>query len=284
MLEWVLKRIFSFVILVVIINVSRAELGGQRSATTIMNFLKMEIGARGSAMGGSYTAVAQGAEAVFWNPAGLSLMESSGAAVSYQTLPADLFIHSASFVYKLNDGYSFAVSWAQLSMDDMEITTIYHPEGNGSFFQYKNSFISLSLSRKFTDQFSFGINGKFLKEDYGVDGIDSKGYAIDLGTLYYTGFKSLRLGSSLSNFGPNIRPQGSYEYKNQEGVPVKEDYDDFPLPTVFKLSAAMELIDLPMQKFTASIQMNHPVDNAENFQMGCEYSFHHTLFSDKISL
>jgi len=48
-----------------------------------MQFLKVMPGARGTAMGDSYSVWATGVDALFWNPGGLPLMENSEMTFSY---------------------------------------------------------------------------------------------------------------------------------------------------------------------------------------------------------
>jgi hypothetical protein len=55
-------------------------------------FLKIEVGARATAMGGAYVAVADDASAVFWNAAGIARIEpdKSELSLNHANWPADL--------------------------------------------------------------------------------------------------------------------------------------------------------------------------------------------------
>ena len=64
-----------------------------------------------------------------------------------------------------------------------------------------------------TDKFSFGCNLKGIREDYTYG--SSNNFAIDVGTFYNTGWKSLRLGMVMQNFGPEMKPSGTY--RNWQG-------------------------------------------------------------------
>ena len=65
-------------ILIILLCASRINaqlfptLGGQRAGITTAQFLKIGVGARASAMGEAFTAVANDASALYWNPAGLA--------------------------------------------------------------------------------------------------------------------------------------------------------------------------------------------------------------------
>ena len=47
-------------------------LGSSAGVNTSMNFLEIDIGSAGSALGGAYVSVVDDATACFWNPAGLT--------------------------------------------------------------------------------------------------------------------------------------------------------------------------------------------------------------------
>ena len=94
-------------------------------------------------------------------------------------------------------------------MQPMEETTEYHPSGTGNYFTFQDRFIAFSYGAKMTDRFSFGVTLKHVAETlagYGMDAV-----LMDIGTFYWTGYKSLRFCASLSHFGSQVAASGSYE-------------------------------------------------------------------------
>jgi len=59
------------------------NLGGQRTGTSSLQFLKIGNGARGTGMGESFTAVADDISSLFYNPAGLVRFKDNGLFFSH---------------------------------------------------------------------------------------------------------------------------------------------------------------------------------------------------------
>ena len=55
-------------------------------------------------------------------------------------------------------------------------------------------------------------------------------------------------------------------------------FEQFSPPTIFRVGAAVDPIKTDKQHLILSLQLNHPVDNAEYIVTGIEYSFVKTLF------
>jgi hypothetical protein len=163
------------------------------------------------------------------------------------------------------------LSLGMLHMPEMEVTTEYHPTGNGEYFQYYDTFGALTFAMKMTEQFSFGASVKYVEE--GLAELKMGGWMIDLGTFYWTGFKSLRFAVSLSNFGPDMKPDGRYIKANRDGRFIEKSYESFSPPTTFRVGTAMEVLETEQYALTTSLQINHPVDNAENAVIGLDFSY-----------
>jgi len=165
---------------------------------------------------------------------------------------------------------SFGLSCSFLHMDDMPVTTEYHPHGTGEMFGYSDLMVGLTYALRMTDRFSFGFTAKYVRED--IAELDMQSWMIDMGTYYWTGFKTLRFAVSLVNFGPELKPAGTYTQRTKEGEYIEENYEAFSPPTIFRIGSAMDVYDTDIHKIIGSVQMSHPVDNAENVVFGLAYS------------
>jgi hypothetical protein len=66
------------------------NLGGQRVGISAFQFLKIGVGARGVAMGESFSAVANDVSALYYNPAGLAQMADNQAMASHTQYVVEL--------------------------------------------------------------------------------------------------------------------------------------------------------------------------------------------------
>jgi hypothetical protein len=236
--------------------------------TSSATFLKIAVGARAEGMGGAFVGVADDPSCLYWNPAGAAQLDKSGVIFNHLEYPADIKYEFIGVVKRIGKNNAFGFSAVALHMDDMMETTEYYPQGSGRYFTFGDIALALTWSMKLTVNFSFGVSGRYIQED--LAGSTMRGIMLDLGTYYKTGFRDLTFCVALANFGPNMRPKGSYLEPLEGGGEVSANYQSFPPPTIFRLGSAMSLYQNPQSEWLVSLQLNHPVDNAENIALGTE--------------
>jgi hypothetical protein len=227
-------------------------------------FLKINVGARATGMGGSFTAVADDASAVYWNPAGISRLSGNIVTVNHTVWLTDISMTQAAYIF--NVGFMpgmFAVQAKSLYMSDMERTTVFHPDGDGTFFDAGDSQFGLSYSRSLTDKFSAGITASLVHS--GLDDLSDNVISFDFGTLYDTGYKSLRIGFAIQNIG------GELTYI--------DDARSAKIPTIFRVGASMDVVEAGNNNLLMSAEFSHPPDNSERVNVGGEYSFKDFFFA-----
>ena len=64
--------------------------GVNRNGTTAANFLEIDVGSRGTGMGGAYVSVVNDVTSVFWNPAGLTGVTGNQVMFIYQPWVLDI--------------------------------------------------------------------------------------------------------------------------------------------------------------------------------------------------
>jgi len=243
-------------------------LGGQRAGISTAQFLKIGVGGRASAMGDAFIAIANDVSALYWNPAGLSQFSENQIIFSHNKWIVDINHDFLGAVYHLDNDNTFGIAFTALSMDKMKVTTEFSPFGTGEYYGFSDIAIAISYSRKMTEQFSFGGTIKYMEET--LDKLKMRGFMIDLGTYYWTGLGSTRFAVTVSNFGNDLAPDGEVVLV---GNRTKSEWQSFSPPTMFKIGFAFEPYEDEINRITASIQLNHPNDNSENFVIGAEYSY-----------
>lgn len=242
-------------------------LGSQRAGTAMGQFLKIGVGGRAVAMGGAFVAVANDASALFWNPAGITQLEKNQVIFSHTNWPVDLkheffgYVHHFGFT-------SIGLSFISLHTDDFEETTEFQPLGTGNFVSFGDIAVGVTVARQMTDRFSVGLTLKYVDEM--LDVLHARNLFVDFGTMFWTGFGSSRFAVSVTNFGTNMEPSGTVTLR--DGTEVT-DFQDFSPPTVFRIGFATEVIENNSHKVTSSVQLNHLNDNAENVNVGVEYTW-----------
>ncbi len=241
-------------------------------------FLKIGMGARYVGMGEASVACVNDAYAMYWNPAGLTQLPSVSLSLTNVDWIGDVQLNHVTFGKPLGDYAAFGVSLTALSMGEMEVTTVAQPEGTGENFTASSYSLSLGYARKMTDRFSVGISGKYIWERISEE--RASGFAVDFGTLFHTGFRSLRIAMNIANLGPEMKmdgPELGASYDPQPGNPNYDDVkskltvDPYDLPLTFRFGLAYDLFESPESKFTVALEAKHPNDNTQQASFGGEY-------------
>ena len=257
---------------------SRAQtsLGGQRAGTSSATFLRIGVGARAVGMGETFVAVANDPSAIYWNPAGLASLQRREVAFSHVQWPADVtYEHVTLILPSRRLGGSVAMQFGVLGTD-IDETSEQQPFGTGRTFSYSDMVAGFAYSRRWTDKLLVGTGVKFVREDLGseVGGPTTHAVLFDVGSIYYLGLGSVRIATSLTNFGAALRPSGTY-VSPFDGSTAQ--YDGFDPPLMFRYGVAFEPIENDTQRLTTAFEMNQPADNELLVKAGGEWLFKNTL-------
>ena len=272
-------KIFSVILVTSLICILAGNGYSQEFAkvgTAGAQFLKIGVGGRGTAMGEAYDAVCNDASSMFWNPAGLAFVKKNSALFNHANWLADIKYEAGAFAHNLGVAGVVGVHFAYLTSGDIEETTVEMQEGTGNFFSATNLAFGVSYARMLTDRFSIGGNIKYVEEKLADE--KAMAWGVDVGILYYTGFKSMRLGMSIRNFGPELQFSGTYrDYDNgnwvmdsNTGLPQEKEYLPYHMPMTFKISLAYDLLENEDTFMTVAADLAHPNDNVEKLNIGTE--------------
>ncbi|MBN2278998.1 MAG: PorV/PorQ family protein [Candidatus Marinimicrobia bacterium] len=244
------------------------------------NFLQIGATPRGAALGGGMTALATGAEALYWNPAGAIFASKTDIYLSHTDWFLDTKLTFGGAVMKYGPNNAFGISATVFSMEDQEITTVFEPDGTGEYYGSGDIAVGLSYARKMTDRFSFGISGKYIQETLYNESASQM--ALDAGSVYQTGFHNLRIGTAVRNFSGNLEFGGKdiddriaeEEAREEEDNPrIERLSSQFRLPQVFQMGVAVDAFEKADHCVTMIVDVDVPSDNEERVVMGCQYRF-----------
>lgn len=270
-------RIAATILLLAVAPAAQAQLipllGGQRAGISSLQFLKIGGASRAAAMAESFTAVANDASALQYNPAGMVQFEGHEVLFTHTSWLVDMQHEFVGAVYRLTPGDAIGLSFTSLHTEDMEVRTETQPFGTGRYFSYGDIAIGLSYARRLTSQFSFGATVRYVEES--IDVLKTRAVMVDLGTYYWTGLGSTRFSVAVSNFGNNVAPEGIVDLPHGGSASSFQEYSP---PTTFRIGFAFEPVEDDYNRLTTSIQLNHPNDNSENLALGMEYGWNRLFF------
>ncbi|MDI6765528.1 MAG: PorV/PorQ family protein [Bacteroidota bacterium] len=250
----------------------------KKTGTTGAKFLSIGIGPRANAMGGAFTSVANDASALYWNPAGIALVNEVQTLFTYSKLFADIKLNYFGVVVPANEIGKFGFSVTALSAGEMDVTTEDYPEGTGETFSAASYSFSLSYARRITDHFMVGVNAKYIRED--IFNSSANGICFDIGTIFTTPFYGVRFSSSISNYGTKMKISGDdllvrhdpdpQRAGNNETIDANYATDEFELPLRLQIGISRDFMFVENQRFTIAIDAAHPNDNAQYVNFGGE--------------
>jgi len=252
--------------------------------TTGAQFLKILVGGKATAMGGAFVAIADDASALYYNPAGIATLSKMSIMLNYVKWPADINYTFFGFVYPMG-GITGSVGFQAgfLTMPSMDVTTVEEPEGTGEKFSATDFEVGGTYARNFTDKLSIGFSGKFISQT--IADASASMFAFDAGALYNTGFKSLRIGMSIRNFGSEGQFTGGQvlsttytPYSYQTPVNVSYITEAFQLPMNFNFGIAYDFLEGPANYLTTTLEFQNPNDGTENMRVGLEYNYSKMIF------
>lgn len=278
-----MNKVISLVIGVFCLQFVQAQIlpsyGDSRTATTGWQFLKIAPDARSAGMSEAFLAVTDDISALFWNPAGLTQLDTNRlhAGVHYTDYAAGTSMNFGGVSYRIGYNTLIGVSLQYFDAGEMDVTTEFLPQGTGQTFRATNTGIGISLARELTDQFSFGITAKYVREDLAT--VHNQNMVFDFGFQYDIGIQNTRFAVAISNFGFNTQPGGEITVINLQDSSTATDFTEIAVPTVFRLGFAWDAIKNDTHLLTTAFQLNHPTDNNETYSLGVEYSWKRLLYA-----
>jgi hypothetical protein len=246
-------------------------------------FLKIDVGARGSAMGGAYGSVTDDLSSIYWNCAGLADVTAMSADFSYTQWFANFAHNFVGLAIPVGDGYTVGLSYTSFGANDIKVTTVEKPEGTGAVYNVNDMAVAATFSGYLTKQFSFGISAKYISNSFAS--VNASGVAFDIGTMYDTELYGIKVGFAIQNLGLEQRYKGqdlrtmTKMYEGFSASPLDAEYLSytFDVPLMFRASISSEIINSDGNYLLVAGDFVTASDSKEQFMLGAEYTWNELL-------
>ena len=240
-----------------------AEGDNDKVGSSAFKFLNIQTDAHGAALGG-LAAQASGANALFWNPAGIAGSEGIGVSAGMTQWLVETQVMNAGAVMPMMGG-TIGLSLVSVNYGDIMKSGWGEESGQFIFQPNQDSFTATDMSlqasygKSLSDKFSLGATAKMISQK--IDDVSISGLAFDIGTQFNTGYRGISMGAVVSNFGPDVDSQ----------APEDASYEEFPgmsLPMTFSFGVVGEAIP----GLNAGLNVLKQADMAQEFIFNGEYS------------
>jgi len=239
-----------------------AEGDNDKVGSSAFKFLNIQTDAHGAALGG-LAAQASGANALFWNPAGIAGSEGMGVSAGMTQWLVETQVMNAGVVMPMMGGTVglslVSVNYGEIMKSGWAGTTEFVFEPNQGSFTPTDMSLQASYGKSLSDKFSLGATAKMINQS--IDDVSISGLAFDIGTQFNTGYRGISMGAVVSNFGPDVDSQ----------APEDASYEEFPgmsLPMTFSFGVVGEAIP----GLNAGLNVLKQADMAQEFIFNGEYS------------
>jgi hypothetical protein len=237
-------------------------------------FLRLGDGARASGMGEAFTAVADDATSIYWNPAGMASVQGVEINLTHSEWFQGIRLEQVSVVNEMFSGAA-GINFTGVyygSMDRYGETPTLVPDG--TFAPYDLAF-SGGYALDILPNVSIGAAVKAIYEK--IDFESATGWAVDAGILHRSKIKGLTLAASVLNYGPQtkfvtekffppfqIRGGAAYRYDAPwlRGHVILASDAVFPNDSSAKVHFGMEYTYRSMVAIRAGYKANYDVQGA----------------------
>jgi hypothetical protein len=180
--------------------VAAATLSVRGETNTIYNFLRNDVGARPAALAGSFVAVTNDPNALFYNPASLSTLDNPGGSIGFFKHLLDINSGYVAYSQAIEDIGAFGAGIVYTNYGSFtETDDLGNTIGD---FNASDFAVTIGYSNTLQENLYYGASAKFIYSS--IAGYRSTGIAGDLGILYVIPESRVTLGASIRNIGRQL--------------------------------------------------------------------------------
>jgi len=219
----------------------------QRAGQAGASELLINPWARSTGWGEANTSCVRGLEAQFLNVAGMAFTRKTELLFTRTELMqgSDVSVNAFGFSQKVGETGVLGVSVIAIDFDEIDVTTVFQPDGTGSTYHPQYTNIAVSYAKEFSNSIYGGLTVKVISES--IADLTASGVAFDAGVQYVTGkTEQIKFGITMKNVGPTMKYNGdgmSFRGQPSTGVimTVEQRSQDFELPSLVKIGASYDL-------------------------------------------
>jgi len=216
------------------------------AGTSAVSTLKLDGAARPLALGGAYAAVADDANAVFYNPAGLAQIDRQQVFLTHTQWIADTRTEYAAYALPLGPQWTLGAGLNYVFTGDI---TRYDSTGNKTgTLTAGEGYGLIGAAYRAQEKFAVGANAKFVRQT--ADDMSASAAALDFGGLYMA--ESFRFAAAVQNLGTKMKLAN----------------ESFSLPLTVCGGASVYVVP----GLLVSAEVVKPNDENTSFRAGTEYT------------
>jgi len=258
-------------------------------------FLQFGAGARGMALGGSFATIVDDVNSLYYNPAGLPMLDGPEVALTLMPYFADTDYYWAGLALPFSDGdFGIGFFLGHFGFGNQPIYTEVDPTGlSGETYGVSESVAGISFGHAFIDRFSAGVTLKFINSDLAtgsLGGASATAAAIDFGVNFHSelGNKPIRLSFTVQNLGGGLNHQGeALRFRDVAGSdsdpsvpdqrldpPAAQTLSDaFPLPTNFRAGLNYDIVSSESNRLSLMAEFVESNNQNPAFGFAGEYAW-----------
>jgi hypothetical protein len=230
----------------------------------IYDFLRLDGSARAGALGGSFVSNNDDADVIFYNPAGIDLLQGNPASFSFVKHLMDINLATLSYSTEFENIGRFGAAIKYINYGSFEGADDFGTK-TSEFSAGEFAFV-LGYANQLDDNFYYGANAKFIYSS--IETRSSTAAAVDLGLHYAIPDKNWNFGFAVLNLGGQLSKY--YETSETEGL---------PLDVVIGVSKKLE--NLPLRLSVDFHKLNEDrddfIERFKAFTVGAEFTLSKVL-------
>jgi hypothetical protein len=197
---------------VIFLSLTLILFGSFTYSQNTFDFLRLDGSARAGALGGSFVSNNDDADVIFYNPAGIKLLEGNPASFSFFKHLMDINLATLSYSTEYEDIGRFGAAIKYINYGTFEGSDEFGVR-TGEFGVNEMALV-VGYANQLDENFYYGANAKFIYS--GIADRSSTAIAVDLGLHYAIPDKNWNFGFAVLNLGSQL----SKYYNTSEDLPL----------------------------------------------------------------